>query len=64
MGHDDGRALHRLHHVGHGKGLARAGYAQQRLVCEAGLYTIHQPGNGFRLVTGRFIRRGNAEYTL
>ena len=49
------RPIHRRHHVGDGKGLARAGDAKQGLVAQASLQALHQPGNGRRLITRRLI---------
>ena len=43
MGHDDGRPLDLLDHIGDGEGLAGAGNPQQRLVCQTGVNPIHQP---------------------
>ena len=57
MGHDDGRPLNLLDDVGNGKGLARAGHTQERLMCQAGVNTVHQPINGFGLIPS-WLKRG------
>ena len=48
---DQGRALHRLDHLGHGEGLARAGDAEQHLVALVPLQPGHQLADG--AVAGR-----------
>ena len=55
VGHDDGRALGALDHVGHGKGLAGTGHAEQGLVRQAILDALDQLLDGLRLVAGRLV---------
>ena len=54
---DDGRALRRLDHLGHGEGLARAGDAQQHLIPVARLGLGHQFGDGGGLIAGGGVFR-------
>ncbi len=54
---DQGRLLHRLDHLGHGEGLARAGDAQQHLVALARQHARHQLADRRRLVAGRLVWR-------
>ena len=53
--HYQGRTLHALDHIGHGKGLAGAGYAQQGLPHFTVIQALHQPLDGFGLVSGGLI---------
>ncbi len=50
---DQGRAVRRLDDLGHGEGLARAGDAEQRLERHPAVDPLHQPLDGFNLITGR-----------
>ena len=58
-GHDQGRPLHPGHNLGHGKGLARPGDAEQDLFAHPGLDIRRQTLNGRRLITGRSEVRNN-----
>lgn len=58
---DDGRALRRLDHLGHGEGLARTGDAEQHLAALAGIDAFHEVGNCGRLVTGWLVLRVHAD---
>ena len=51
-GDDQGRALHLGDHLGHGKGLARAGDAEQHLAAAAGANPGGQPPHRLGLVAG------------
>ena len=62
--HDDGGPAGLLDHIGHGEGLARPGYPQQRLVAEAVLQALHQLGNGRGLVAGRLVIGMELEKTV
>ena len=55
VGQDQGGFAGILNQVGHGEGLARAGYTHQCLVLLAPQNSVSQCGNGGRLVTGRLI---------
>ena len=39
-------------HIGHGKGLARSGHPEQRLMSQTRFYAINQLGNRLRLIAG------------
>jgi len=54
---DQSRSLGRFDDLGHGKGLAGSGRAEQDLVALALLDTIHEFGNRGALITGRIVRR-------
>jgi hypothetical protein len=54
---DQGRALRRLDHLGHGEGLARAGDAEQHLVALLSVGLGHELGDGRRLVAFRLELR-------
>jgi len=54
----EGRFIDGLNHVGDGKGLARSGYTQQSLVRYTGLDAFYQLLDGFRLISRRFVGRG------
>ena len=56
MGHDDGGPLDLLDDIGDGEGFTGAGYPQQRLVCQTGLDTIHQPFDCLGLIA-RWLER-------
>ena len=56
-----GRALHRLDHLGHGEGLARARDAQEHLVALGFIDAVHQRADGFGLVAGGHIVRDQLE---
>ena len=58
---DQGWALHRLNHLGHGEGLAGTCHTQQHLVAVTGLQASDKLRNGARLVAIRFIRRGHGK---
>ncbi len=64
MGHDDGGPLDLLDDIGDGEGFTGAGYPQQRLVCQTGLDTIHQPFDCLGLIARWLERRINLEHTL
>ncbi len=49
--------LHLLDDLGHGKGLAGSGNAQQHLLLQPVLDALRQRGNGLRLVPGGLIFR-------
>ena len=50
------RALQPLDNFCHGKGLAGAGHAQQRLLPQAPLHALHQLFNGLRLIARGLVR--------
>ena len=50
---DEGRALRRLDHLGHGEGFSRAGDAEQHLRAVASLHALDQVLDGLRLVAFR-----------
>ena len=52
VGHNQGGPLHLLHDVGHGKGLAAAGNAQQALAGHPLVHAVGQALHGGRLVSG------------
>ena len=52
VGHHDDGALHLLHHLGNGKGLAGAGNPQQGLVQQTVVEPLDQAGNGGGLIPG------------
>lgn len=58
---DDGRALGRLDHLGHGEGLARAGDAEQDLAALAGIDALDKVADGGRLVAGGLVVGGHAD---
>ena len=53
--------LHALNHLGHGVGLAAAGYAQQHLQRVALRHTARQPVDGLGLIALRRKRRYHAK---
>ena len=55
MGQHQGGAIDLLDDVGHGKGFARAGDAEQHLLIVALQHAVRQLLNGLRLVAGRLI---------
>ena len=61
---DQGRALGRLDHLGHGEGLARPGDAEQHEVAIAGADAGGQLADGLRLVAGGLVLRDDAQWTL
>jgi len=57
VGDDQGGTLNRLDELSNGKCLTRPGDAEQYLLWEIGLHSLHQPGNGPWLVSpGRIFR--------
>jgi len=54
-GEDQGRLLHRLDHLGHGEGLARAGDAKQHLIAVLGADAAHEFGDRGGLVAGGLV---------
>ncbi len=54
-GEDQGRALHRLDHLGGGEGLARAGDPKQHLVALAVFQAFDQGGDRLGLIAGRLV---------
>ena len=57
MGQHQRGPLHLLDDLGHGKGLAGSGNAQQHLLLQPVLDALRQRGNGLRLVPGGLIFR-------
>ena len=55
------RPLHALDDVGHRKGLARAGHAQQHLRAQPVLDALHELVNGLRLISRGLVLRMNPE---
>ena len=55
-------ALHGLDDLGHGKGLAGAGNAQQHLLLQPILDALRQRGDGLRLVAGGLIFGNNLKF--
>ena len=55
MAENQGRTLDLLNHIGHGEGLAGAGNTEQGLRGQPLIDTFDKLGDGFGLVTGRFI---------
>ena len=55
--HDEGRALNRLDHVGHGERFAGAGHAHERLNFFTGTKPRHQLRDRLRLVARGLKRR-------
>ena len=55
MTHDEGRSVESGDDVGHRKGLAGSGHAEQNLRVSAGLDTVYQRLDGFRLVSRGLI---------
>ncbi len=64
MSQNDGRALHLLDDVGNSERLARAGHPQQGLVRQAGLQSVHQFPDRFRLIAGGLIGGVDAKHAL
>ncbi len=60
-GQNDGRALCRLDHLGHGEGLSRAGDAEQHLIALARGEAVDQVRDRRRLVSGRLVVRLHAD---
>ncbi len=58
---DEGGALRRLDHLGHGEGLAGAGDAEQHLRAVVALHAFHQLLDGLRLVALRLEVGGDPE---
>ena len=55
MGYDEGRLLDALHHIGHGKGLARARDPEEHLLVGAGSDVLDELLDSLGLVAGRHI---------
>ena len=62
VGQHQGGPLDLLNDLGHGKGLARTGDAQQGLLVQAHLDTLGQGLNGLRLVTRRGVLRNHFKF--
>ncbi len=63
MGHHQGGTLYLLHHIGDGKGLARPGHPQQRLMGKPILQPFHQLCNGGGLIPRRLVFGMDFEFT-
>ena len=63
---DEGRALRRLDHLGHGEGLARAGDAEEHLVALEAAHAVDELGDRLRLIAGGLVaaHRGEADAAL
>ena len=57
VGQHQGGPVQPGNHRRHGKGLSRAGNAQQRLLPQSPIDTVHQRLNGLRLISGGLIVR-------
>ncbi len=60
-GEDEGRALHRLDHLGHGEGLARTGHPEQHLIALPPPQPFGERGDRLRLIPRRLIGRMDPE---